>query len=474
MAKILYISIPNGYKVDIMGINTVYLGIIVCISCSIDCQIQLKCIFVLVLKGYRLTYLSQKSNLLLKIRYSSMQAATQATLTNLVEQHITSLVRESAVVNRHSNKGGYVSAAGNNTSSKNSTKNDSGVAQGREKRRRLIHHDDINLALSWRGSEKLYVSGIPLTNNNSTTDDNDITTPHNQLVQNTTGKASLLGTASNIPKRVDLNSYLQSEMSIKPPCEIGMTLHWLAVNGTQPRIPMNDVWNNNEGGSKDLVSAPSLELVDENVTKTTNHDSSIRIRELQNRILSEELQLYYKRVISTINNPISTIYEVNSVLIGLRSNVGLQELIPFISRFISTGLMSKSSSIVGNNKSSYLSTIGYYKRLILLFDAMLDNNHIHLDLFLHQLFVPVGTCIVAKKLCNPEVKGGDVDHWSLRELAARTLLKASNIYSNQYTTLKPRIIKLLTSTLAVSKKVKTIKYHLWRYCWHIIIWCTCH
>jgi len=384
-----------------------------------------------------------------------MQAATQATLTNLVEQHITSLVRESAVVNRHSNKGGYVSSAAGNdtTNSKKKPTHDATTQGGREvKRRRLIHHDDINLALSWRGSDKLYVSGIPLS-----TDEDDITTPHNQLVQNTTGKASLLGTASNIPKRVDLNSYLQSEMSIKPPCEIGMTLHWLAVNGIQPRIPMNDVWNNTEGGNKDLVAAPVLELVDEDITKSnTNDDSSIRIRELQNRILSEELQLYYKRVISTINNPISSIQEVNSVLIGLRSNVGLQELIPFISRFISTGLMSKSSSIVGNNNSSYMSTIGYYKRLILLFDAMLDNNHIHLDLFLHQLFVPVGTCIVAKKLCNPEVKGGDVDHWSLRELAARTLLKASNIYSNQYTTLKPRIIKLLTSTLAVSKKSKPL------------------
>ena len=136
-----------------------------------------------------------------------MQSATQATLTNLVEQHITSLVRESAVVNRHSNKGGYVSAAGNDTNSKKKSTHYATTQGGREKRRRLIHHDDINLALSWRGSDKLYVSGIPL----STVED-DITTPHNQLVQNTTGKASLLGTTAVVPKRVDLNSYLQSEM----------------------------------------------------------------------------------------------------------------------------------------------------------------------------------------------------------------------------------------------------------------------
>ena len=29
-------------------------------------------------------------------------------------------------------------------------------------KRLIIHHGDVNLALSWRGSEKLYVSGVPL------------------------------------------------------------------------------------------------------------------------------------------------------------------------------------------------------------------------------------------------------------------------------------------------------------------------
>ena len=38
-----------------------------------------------------------------------MQAATRSTLADLVEQHVTNLVRESAVVNRHSKRGGSVS-----------------------------------------------------------------------------------------------------------------------------------------------------------------------------------------------------------------------------------------------------------------------------------------------------------------------------------------------------------------------------
>ena len=40
----------------------------------------------------------------------TMQAATQQTLANLVEAHVTALVRESAAVNRHSRRGGLLSA----------------------------------------------------------------------------------------------------------------------------------------------------------------------------------------------------------------------------------------------------------------------------------------------------------------------------------------------------------------------------
>ena len=88
-----------------------------------------------------------------------MQAATaagatmKATLADLVECHITTLVRESAVVNRHSKRGGNVSAADDD--------------KKRRTKRRMIHHDDVNMALLWRGSEKLYVSGVPLFSNSN-------------------------------------------------------------------------------------------------------------------------------------------------------------------------------------------------------------------------------------------------------------------------------------------------------------------
>lgn len=122
--------------------------------------------------------------------------------------------------------------------------------------------------------------------------------------------------------------------------------------------------------------------------------------------------------------------------------MGIQELVPFLSRFVASGLMAKKN----------LHKTEYCRRLIKVFDAMLDNRSLHLDLHLHQMFTPVGTCIVAKKLSLSPYE----DHWALREEAARCLVKACDIYGNQYTTMKPRIIKLLTQqALRVDRPLAT-------------------
>eukprot|EP00581_Thalassiosira_minuscula_P006718 CAMPEP_0183705730 /NCGR_PEP_ID=MMETSP0737-20130205/2763_1 /TAXON_ID=385413 /ORGANISM="Thalassiosira miniscula, Strain CCMP1093" /LENGTH=598 /DNA_ID=CAMNT_0025932955 /DNA_START=66 /DNA_END=1862 /DNA_ORIENTATION=- len=445
-----------------------------------------------------------------------MQSATQATLANLVEQHVTSLIRESAVINRHSNRGGIVSAGdddpatgsgsgnthrpgglGRPAGGGGGTNNDGRRRRAAAKRRRLIHHDDVNMALSWRGSEKLYVSGCPVVVPVCVipTDDKDgggggggsgknstkgsttasLPSPNNnnnnnngrglhRLLQNTdNGKTSVPSLlSSSVVPRVDLNAYLSSELAVKPPSEVGMTLHWLAVDGNMPVIPMNEVWNRAGGAGRgagatttattttnDLTSgdvAPTLEFDDDDATtlggltaassttneKNTTEDSSIRIRELQHRLLSEELQLYYARITSIVENPASSTdpASLSAALRGIRTDTGIQELVPFLSRFVANGLMSKRN----------LQRTEHCRKLVRLFDAMLDNRSLHLDLHLHQMFTPVGTCIVAKKLSA----NSHENHWSLREEAARTLVKACDIYGQQYTTMKPRMIKLLT------------------------------
>jgi transcription initiation factor TFIID subunit 6 len=321
-----------------------------------------------------------------------------------------------------------------------------------------------------------------------------------------------------------LNTYLASELAVRPPCELKCTLHWLAIDGVQPMIPENQIWteayyNNIQSASRPALAplatttTPSsllLQLDNDDDYNTADDKSSIRIRELQQRILSEELRLYYERVTSTIdksntnNNNMSssslistksqsqqldatnnTITTISSVLHGLKYDFGLQELVPFLSRYIACGLLSLSTTTTTTTttkKSTTTTTttatttppppsLTYCYRLIQVLDAMLSNTNLHLELHLHQLIVPIGTCIVARNLggsttssssttsANTNNSGGGgssrtknnnnnnnwyCNHWSLREEAARVLHKACTLYGPQYPTLTSRVIKLLT------------------------------
>jgi hypothetical protein len=293
-----------------------------------------------------------------------MQSAAQATLSSLVEQHLTSLIREAATVNRHSKRGDVVSAAADDKAK---------PQQDQRKRRRLIHHDDVNMALLWRGSEKLYVSGV-VTPPEDAKDAKSTANKQalSQLIKNVNAKTDIptLANASTVP-RIDLNAYLASENKLRPPSELGMTLHWLAVDGVSPLIPMNDVYNQyrREVTGEDVNNAQDIT---ESLQLDNNEDadSSIRIRELQHRLLSEELQLYYSRVTSAFSFPNSTPEVISTALHGIRYDKGIQELVPFLCRFVASGLMEKHN----------LRNTEYARRLVRVFDALLENRSLHLDL----------------------------------------------------------------------------------------------
>lgn len=84
--------------------------------------------------------------------------------------------------------------------------------------------------------------------------------------------------------------------------------------------------------------------------------------------------------------------------------------------------------------------------------ALLENEHIQIEPYLHQLMPPVMTCLVGKKLCSKPTE----DHWSLRDRSASIVSKICNKFSGNYTNLKPRISKtLLHAFLDASKPLCT-------------------
>ena len=120
----------------------------------------------------------------------NVQSNARSTLISLVEEHVTSIVREAVSVQRHSKRA--------RIHMKGETEQSGFI-------RRRLHADDINMALQWRGSEKIYATGT-------------------------------IGKESSEDNTVNLEDYLKSEMNIRPPQEVGLTVHWLSVDGVSKTI----------------------------------------------------------------------------------------------------------------------------------------------------------------------------------------------------------------------------------------------
>jgi transcription initiation factor TFIID subunit 6 len=293
-----------------------------------------------------------------------IQAASRGTLISLVEEHITSLVREANLVKRHAKR-----ARINLTSS---TGNDDG--HGVVKRR--LHADDLNMALQWRGSEKLYATG--------------------------TIGSSMNGQEST--QKVDLEEYLKSEMDLRPPQEVGLTVHWLAVDGNQPDIPQNPTQRTRRA----VVSLDVHRVHDEEHDAETLNDATtaaadwdnnagVQVRQLQSRLLSEELQLYFTRISSAVERGGATPaarQQQDAALASLARDAGLQELVPFLVKYVTQSIYQH----VGNPE--------HCRTLVRMAQSILMNPHLHLELYVSRQVEnprvsksPKSICPLTQRVC---------------------------------------------------------------------------
>ena len=277
-----------------------------------------------------------------------MQATAKTTLASLVQDHITSVVNEAVCIGRHAKRARH---------------------HGEYTVRRRLHADDINLALQWRGSSKLYGTSVVVPNEKDSV------------------------------KKVDLNTYLKSEMSERAPSELGMTMHWLAVDGNQPSIPQN----------------PTKQIHTAIVKEENSLDKeSVRVRQLLPRLLSEELQLYFTRITLAMDKGDATpldMQQQDAALLRVSRDAGLQELVPFFIQYLAKHIYL------------HIGSPQHLRTLMRLTRSLLLNPHAHLELHLHQLLPPIVSCIVAKTLCTAPAD----NHWALRDEAAQTLLQACDL-----------------------------------------------
>ena len=321
----------------------------------------------------------------------NVQSNARSTLISLVEEHVTSIVREAVSVQRHSKRA--------RIHMKGETEQSGFI-------RRRLHADDINMALQWRGSEKIYATGT-------------------------------IGKESSEDNTVNLEDYLKSEMNIRPPQEVGLTVHWLAVDGVQPDIPQNMVPSSKN--TKEIVRQ-----VDEHVKDVDTGASAggVQVTQLLPRLLSEELRLYFTRVTAAIErggaSP-TTRQQQDAALAGIARDPGLQETVPFLVLYISKSL------------STHLGNPEHCRTLVRMARALLTNPHIHLELHLHQLIPSLLTCIVAERLSS---RPGE-NHWMLRKEAASTLVQVCNMFGGDYAMLEARVLKALCKAIGPDRSLST-------------------
>ena len=75
--------------------------------------------------------------------------------------------------------------------------------------------------------------------------------------------------------------------------------------------------------------------------------------------------------------------------------------------------------------------------------ALLQNEHIHMGLYLHKLISPMLTCLVTKQLGSTAAE----DHWSLRQEAAGVIALICRLFGSKEPNLVQRISKQLVKAL---------------------------
>jgi transcription initiation factor TFIID subunit 6 len=355
----------------------------------------------------------------------SVHPQARPLLVSLVEEHVTNVVRQAVQVNRHCKR-----ARQHEDDAAAFSSSETGNNGGRARIRRRLHAADVNMALQLMNAEQLYATNVVFPNNNKAKSD------------------------ANNHQRVQLKEFLQYETERMPmgPSEVGIRMHWLAVDGKQPLIPQNP-WttatssNNNETAM--IASVPAGLAPTPNETQSLNETSStttgpVQVQRLQSSLLSEELLLYYIRLTTSMERGGATAadrQEQDVILASLSQDSGLQELVPFVVRYA-------QQEIYRHLKHQ----MDHCRTLIRLISALLLNKQLHLELHLHELLPALMTCVVTKH-ADPTT-----DHWVLRREAATVLIHVCQLYAQDYVTLKARVLKALVEAATPTNESLASRY----------------
>lgn len=280
----------------------------------------------------------------------------------------------------------------------------------RHSKRTVLTADDVDSALKLRNVEPMYgfASGDPLR------------------FKRAVGHKNLFYIDD---KDVEFKNVIDAPLP-KAPLDTAVVAHWLAIEGVQPAIPEN---------------APVEALVAPADTKKSEHKDDGLPADIKlpvKHILSRELQLYFDKITElTVSKSNSILFK--EALVSLATDSGLHPLVPYFTYFI--------ADEVTKSLSNDFPLLFALMRVVL---SLLQNPHIHIEPYLHQLMPSVITCLVAKRLGN---RFSD-NHWELRDFAANIVASVCKRFGHVYHNLQPRVTRTLLHAFLDPTKAMTQHY----------------
>eukprot|EP01094_Clydonella_sp_ATCC50884_P007107 TRINITY_DN16289_c0_g1_i1.p1 TRINITY_DN16289_c0_g1~~TRINITY_DN16289_c0_g1_i1.p1 ORF type:complete len:515 (+),score=109.08 TRINITY_DN16289_c0_g1_i1:170-1546(+) len=209
----------------------------------------------------------------------------------------------------------------------------------------------------------------------------------------------------------------------KCPLDTTFSAHWLSIEGVQPAT------RHNPPPKEDLVTVGKK-----------RKDKSGHVKDLVKHAMSQELQLYYEKVTSAVIGESEELR--TAALQSLASDPGIHQLLPYFTQFV-------CDQVTHNLRN--LSRLRNAMRMVA---ALLESEHIQIELYLHQLMPAILTCIVGRWLC----KTPDENHWELREHAADIAATVCSRFGVTYANLQPRVTKTLLHAFLDPRKPLTTQY----------------
>jgi len=202
--------------------------------------------------------------------------------------------------------------------------------------------------------------------------------------------------------------------------------HWLAVEGVQPSIPQNPTTA--EARASELV--PKGPGANPALAALAGNDN-VSIKPQVKHVVSKELILFFDKIRGAIldeNADQEVVILRKSALESVRSDPGLQQLVPYFVQFVSEKVTHS------------LNNLFVLQQMMELTQAMIENKTLFVDPYVAALVPPILTCLLGRKLGSDGIDNLK-EQYQLRDLAASLIGHISTKFAKSSQELQPRVAR---------------------------------